>query len=187
MHNFVEITKARSPPQRHIGVCQFLILRNIPRGIKFESILIKVPIHAGIGLAGPVRIVKRRTSRSHGPGVVGPIRGPGENVRTRHAVKTIRQARHDALFNQFACVVVVVTCLRVRGGPTVILLLYSPPKRNSRDEEKTNKKRTHLATQTTTTTTTTTIRKHAPFWMGTAAKAPSNSPVSALEKVDFLT
>ena len=49
------------------------------------------------------RVVKGWTSGSHSPDLVGTFGGPGENVRARVAIKSIRKTTHDTLFDQIAC------------------------------------------------------------------------------------
>jgi hypothetical protein len=60
---------------------KLLILVNIPRREDLEPIFVVVPNHVCVGLPLFGRVEERRTSRAHGPDLVGPLLAPGENVR----------------------------------------------------------------------------------------------------------
>ena len=70
MNNLIQLRKARAPLQRNICVKQLLILLNVAGGENFESVLVKVSNHFGVGSAFFAGIVEWGAAGSHAPGLV---------------------------------------------------------------------------------------------------------------------
>ena len=105
MDNVVEVREAGAPLEADVGVQHLLVLLDVAICEDFKAILVEVANHAGVSGTLLTGIIEGGTARSHTPGSIGALIGPGEDVGAGVAVEALGKATHDALLDEVACFV----------------------------------------------------------------------------------
>lgn len=130
----------------------------LTNGVDFKEISVKVSHHGSVGCALLVSVVERSAARTHRPNLVGPFIRPREDVWGGVAIKAVGKTAHHTFLNKIACLHWI----------------------HCQSEQQ-------LSRQNADGGSVVSSHVCSPFLIATAAKAPSNSPVSGVEKVDFFT